>query len=429
MSKPNRPEPFPSSIQRIANSRQTRAPTPYKPQGAQKCLQSKPATPRPPAAGRVNCAPPAPPVYRPQATPKVLQRKAAISGPPPAVGKKHPPAAPPVYRPQVAPKVLQRKVAGAQQRPPSAQPTHSPVAPPVYRPQAAPRVLQTKVGGGRGLLTRPNVSGNPTGAGILQRKSAVAPPATRQMGPSRSAQMAPVLRRSGGSAIQLWKSKFTDEEIPDDKWLISLVNENASLHGHTVLVLQGQHDGRLWNQTVNFYPAEKVISTKTVTEEDLSWWDKMQGRQSSVKGTERELTLSEKLTGRRFSVGQYVPGVVDERTGMADPEDKVCEPRANEATNFVVTPEVGSRVQGIINEERNKVRIGEAPVYATVGDPMNLVLPPPHGVHNCHTWAVDVLKRAGIEVPSSVDTIMPNSVGADRRLIKSINDNSYVDGP
>jgi hypothetical protein len=223
-----------------------------------------------------------------------------------------------------------------------------------------------------------------------------------------------------------------DEKIPDDKWLISLVNENASSHGHTVLVLQGQHDGRVWNQTVNFYPVEKVISTETKTEEDLTWLEKYQGRPSSVKGTERELTLSEKVTGRRFSVGQYVPGKVDERTGMADTEDKVSGQIANEATSFVVTPEVGKRVQEIINEERNKDKSGEAPFYATVGSPMNMFSPPPRDFHNCHTWAVDVLKRAGIEVPSSVDTIRPNTVGADRRLIKSIMDadnNPYVGGP
>lgn len=114
MSKPNRPQPPPASIQKATTHSATRQ------------------------AGK---SPVAPPAYRPQPTPKVLQRKSAV--PSSGVATKHPPTAPPVYRPHPVPKVLQAKRPAAELKL-TGQPDRAPVSPsPTFHKQrTAPAQLK-----------------------------------------------------------------------------------------------------------------------------------------------------------------------------------------------------------------------------------------------------------------------------------------------
>ena len=139
MSKPNRPQPPPTTAQRFDDARPKRAPQsppPYRPQPVPKVLQRKAAAaqPRPSAAPKGDHVPNGVGPLRP--APKVCQTKRVNAAQAQTPQRESRPVAPPVYRPQA--KLVQPKMAAT-------TPRNTPPAPPVYRPQPPPKVLQLKV--------------------------------------------------------------------------------------------------------------------------------------------------------------------------------------------------------------------------------------------------------------------------------------------
>lgn len=224
---------------------------------------------------------------------------------------------------------------------------------------------------------------------VLQLQRTIGNQAVRQVmaaktqGPLAPHHLPQVIQQE--AVIQRWKSEYYEGDIPDDHWLVVLVNENTSWHGHTDLIIQGSDKGQSWYQTLSYQPEEKVQST-------------------IPPHATRDLTGSEKATGRRNS-GGYVPGRVVQLTGHGSTSANIPGKIAEGKTVILITQAQGQALQGLIERDKQN-----PPPYAAFGHPRNWLDDKKR--ENCHSWAVGILQEAGIDVPTTVSAISaPAAVG------------------
>jgi hypothetical protein len=155
----------------------------------------------------------------------------------------------------------------------------------------------------------------------------------------------------------MWNSDYSTDSNNDDQGaFVHLVNENTSWHGHTMMAIE-------YNGAPHTYWG-------------VSFQPKNEG---------------EGMTGLLVT---GVPATLIDRTYYGQQDPGIQGVMSSNVLSYVITSKQKDDLQNIINREKQDIQKGTV-IYATIGIPIYGLLQ--SGKRDtCYSWAVRVLREAGI---------------------------------
>jgi hypothetical protein len=164
----------------------------------------------------------------------------------------------------------------------------------------------------------------------------------------------------------MWESNFsTDSNNDDEGAFVHLVNENTTLHGHTMMAIE--------------YPASVPGGKHTYW--GLSFQPKNEGEPISgllVKGVPAKLVID------RTHPGSEHPGINGKHSATVN--------------SYVITNQQKVALHQVIENEKTAIALGSV-IYCNFGTPYAGLFFSGHR-DNCYSWACRVLGEAGIVSPA-----------------------------
>jgi hypothetical protein len=217
-----------------------------------------------------------------------------------------------------------------------------------------------------------------------------------------------------------WTSQLIGGKIEAGCGLAALINNSPSATGHTLLLIEGDPRGAAasWIVVAEMVPLEGPPQEGANRDQVL--WD-----EDKKANTRRLFKDSEKLSGLRDSRDAktekplLIPGLVKQHSGHGETHIKevnaeVAKRNLNKVVEmnacYMVEMDKIIRLTALIQDDisHNNDEPPRFPYAATI--------PTGTKTYNCHTWALDVLARAGVDVdPSIAGTITPNTLDADKK--------------
>ena len=155
----------------------------------------------------------------------------------------------------------------------------------------------------------------------------------------------------------MWNSDISTDSNNDDQGaFVHLVNENTSWHGHTMMAIE-------YNSTPHTYWG-------------LSFQPAKEG---------------ESMTGLLVT---GVPATLIDRTYYGQQDPAISGVSSSNVLTYVITSKQKDDLANIVNREKNDIRNGTV-IYATIGKPIYGLFQSGYR-DTCYSWAVRVLREAGI---------------------------------